>query len=127
MEDSGRPLVLVVDDDPRVRELLELLLRADGYRVIAAADGAAALEAVAAHAPRAVLVDLRMPGMDGTEVCRRVRQTRAPDRVPIIMLTGMDDAGTRRDAIAAGADAVLVKPVDRRALREHLARLCMER
>jgi CheY-like chemotaxis protein len=95
--------------------------------VISAADGAAALEAVTAYAPRVVLVDLMMPGMDGIDVCRRVRQARAPARVPIIVLTGMDDAGTRRDAFAAGADAVLVKPVDRRALRDHLARLCMER
>ncbi len=123
MIDAAAPLVLVVDDDPRSRELLQLLLGADGYRVITAADGAAALETLEAQAPRAVLVDLLMPGMDGFEVCRRVRRSAANGRAALVVLSGMDDEETRRRAIEAGADAVLPKPFDRRELRDCLAGL----
>lgn len=125
MDDSARPMVLVVDDDPRSRELLQLLLGADGYRVTAVADGLAALEAMQAQSPRAVLVDLVMPGIDGLELCRRLRRSAAGEQLGLVVLSGMDDAETRRTALEAGADAVMTKPVDRRELRDCLAGLCM--
>ena len=121
------PLLLVVDDDPRARELLQLLLRADGYRVTAAADGPTALAAIESQVPRVVLLDLVMPGMDGLEVCRRARRSPAGRQTALVVLSGMDDADTRRNALAAGVDAILAKPVDRRELRACLARLCTER
>lgn len=127
MNDPARPLVLVVDDDPRSRELLQLLLVADGYRVTSAADGPAALESLATQAPRVMLVDLVMPGMDGLELCRRARQTATRERLALVVLSGMDDPETRRTAFEAGADAVMAKPFDRRELRECLAALCTER
>lgn len=124
MDESARPLVLVVDDDPRSRELLQLLLGADGYRVAAFADGPAALEALGAGTPRVVLMDLVMPGMDGIELCRRLRRSAAGGQLGLVVLSGMDDAETRRTALEAGADAVMTKPVDRRELRDCLAGLC---
>lgn len=126
MDDSTRPLVLVVDDDPRSRELLQLLLGADGYRVAAVADGPAALEALRVGPPRVVLMDLVMPGMDGLELCRRLRSSATRGRLGLVVLSGMDDDETRTLALEAGADAVMTKPVDRRRLRDCLAGLCTD-
>ena len=126
MTDAARPLVLVADDDARSRELLRIVLGADGYRVVGVPDGPAALEALRLHSPRAMLVDLVMPGMDGLELCRRARRLATGGRLALVVLSGMDDEETRRRALEAGADAVMSKPFDRRELRDCLARLCTE-
>lgn len=126
MDDSARPLVLVVDDDPRSRELLRLLLGAEGYRVATAADGLAALEALRAAPPRVVLMDMIMPGMDGLELCRRLRRSAAGGRLGLVVVSGMDDDATRALAREAGADAVMTKPVNRSELRDCLAGLCTD-
>jgi two-component system response regulator MprA len=98
--------ILVVDDEPAVRTSLERALALEGYDVDLAANGAAALDRLAAWPPDAVVLDVSMPGLDGLEVCRRMRQ--AGDRTPVLMLTARD------------ADDYLVKPF---ALRELRARL----
>ena len=110
--------ILVVDDEPAVREAIERALRLDGYDVELAADGAEALLAVAAHTPDAMVLDVLMPQVDGLQVCRRLRG--GGDRLPILMLTARDAIGDRVGGLDAGADDYLVKPF---ALDELLARL----
>jgi CheY-like chemotaxis protein len=118
-----RQVALVVDDDARSRELLQQLLALDGYEVRAAAGGLAALALLAEEVPDVAVIDLRMPGMDGIELCRRIRGLERTSRnVPVVVLTGMDDDVARQAAIDAGADGVLAKPVERAALHDHLAR-----
>ena len=110
--------ILVVDDEPAVREALERALHLDGYDVELAADGAEALQAVESRAPDAMVLDVLMPRVDGLQVCRKLRGTGA--RVPILMLTARDAIGDRVGGLDAGADDYLVKPF---ALDELLARL----
>ncbi len=110
--------VLVVDDEPSVREALERVLRLDGFEVELAEDGVQAVRRMAAQAPDAVVLDVLMPRLDGLEVCRRLRDTG--DRTPVLMLTARDAVGDRVAGLEAGADDYLVKPF---ALEELLARL----
>jgi two-component system response regulator MprA len=110
--------VLVVDDEPALRTSLRRALLLDGYRVELASDGAEALARVAARAPDALVLDVLMPGIDGLEVCRRLRG--GGDRTPILMLTALDDVHDRVAGLDDGADDYLAKPF---ALEELLARL----
>ncbi len=114
----ARVKVLVVEDDPAVRDSLERSLRFEGYDVVTAADGVAALAAVAHHAPDAVLLDLGLPRLGGVEVCRRLRS--AGDTTPVLMLTARDATSDRVAGLDVGADDYLPKPF---ALEELLARL----
>jgi two-component system response regulator MprA len=110
--------ILVVDDEPAVRDSLDRALRLEGYNVELAADGAEALQAVADDRPDALVLDLMMPRVDGLEVCRRMRA--AGDRTPVLVLTARDGVSDRVKGLDAGADDYLVKPF---ALDELLARL----
>ena len=110
--------ILVVDDEPAVRRALERALRLDSYDVELAADGREALDRLAEHPADAVILDVMMPGLDGLEVCRRIRS--AGDRTPILMLTARDAIDDRVKGLDVGADDYLVKPF---ALRELQARL----
>ncbi|MBV8560602.1 MAG: response regulator transcription factor [Acidimicrobiia bacterium] len=110
--------VLVADDDLAVRNSLERALRLEGYDVVLAADGRETLEAVVAAPPDALVLDVRMPGVDGLEVCRRLRAIADP--TPVLMLTAKDAVSDRVEGLDAGADDYLVKPF---ALPELLARL----
>ncbi len=106
--------VLVVDDEPSARSGLEKLLRQEGFLVETASDGAAALEAHAERPPAVVVSDLRMPGIDGAELLRRLREK--DPRLPVIMVTAASDVGSAVDAMRAGAEDYLTKPVDFDAL-----------
>lgn len=108
--------VLVVDDDPDVREVLSLLLEIDGYQVRQAADGIQAMEAIEEHMPMCVLLDLQMPGMDGIELARRLRE-REGANIVLISVTGWMDMGRHDAAERAGVDYILTKPVDPNKLR----------
>ncbi|GGP71626.1 response regulator transcription factor [Streptomyces abikoensis] len=110
--------VLVVDDDPDVRAAVADGLAVEGYAVRVAADGLAALSAVAATPPGAIVLDLAMPVLDGLAVCRRLRELG--DRTPVLVLTARDAVSDRVAGLDAGADDYLVKPF---ALDELLARL----
>lgn len=110
--------ILVVDDEPAVRDSLDRALRLERYEVGMAADGSEALEAVAEQPPDAIVLDLMMPGIDGLEVCRRLRARG--DRTPILILTARDAVSDRVAGLDAGADDYIVKPF---ALEELLARL----
>ncbi|WKX73663.1 response regulator transcription factor [Streptomyces sp. XD-27] len=111
-------VVLVVDDDPDVRAAVVDALAVEGYEVREAADGLAALSAVAAAPPDAILLDLAMPVLDGLAVCRELR--RLGDRTPVLVVTARDAVSDRVAGLDAGADDYLVKPF---ALDELLARL----
>ena len=100
--------ILVVDDEPAVREAIDRALHLDGYDVELAADGAGALEAVETRSPDAIVLAVMMPRLDGLQVCRRLRGTG--ERVPILMLTARDAVGDRVGGLDAGADDYLVKP-----------------
>jgi len=110
--------VLIVDDEPAVRAALDRALRLDGYDVTLAADGREALDRLADARQDAVILDVAMPGIDGLEVCRRLRA--ADDRTPVLMLTARDAIDDRVAGLDAGADDYLVKPF---ALKELKARL----
>src|SRR5262245_23606043 len=110
--------VLVVDDEPAVRDSLEGSLTFEGYDVVAVPDGAKALLALTEHDPDVVVLDLLMPHMDGLEACRRMRASGSD--VPVLMLTARDRTTDRVTGLDAGADDYLVKPF---ALEELLARL----
>jgi two-component system response regulator MprA len=100
--------VLVVDDDAPVRRMLERTLGAEGYQVRALADGGQALAAVEREAPDIVVLDVRMPGLDGLAVCRRLRASGFTQ--PILLLTARDAVADRVAGLDAGADDYLVKP-----------------
>jgi two-component system response regulator MprA len=110
--------ILVVDDEPAVREAVDRALRLEGFDTELAADGAQALDALAVRAPDALVLDLLMPRVDGLEVCRRLRA--AGDRTPVLVLTARDAVPDRVRGLDAGADDYLVKPF---ALEELLARV----
>ena len=99
--------ILVVEDEERIRQFLQRGLGFEGYRVEAAPDGATALELARDNPPDLVLLDLMLPGMDGLEVCRRLR---AVSDVPILMLTAKEAIDDRVAGLDAGADDYLVKP-----------------
>jgi DNA-binding response OmpR family regulator len=106
-------LVLVVDDEPTVREVVSRYLELGGYRVAVAGDGPAALEMAAELVPDLVVLDLMLPGMDGLEVCRRLRAA-AP--TPIVMLTAKSHEADRIVGLELGADDYVVKPFSPREL-----------
>jgi cyclic di-GMP phosphodiesterase len=108
--------VLVVDDDPGVAEILSRLLKKAGYAAEIAADGQAALDAVARRPPDLVLLDLVMPGMTGFEICRRLKQDPASRLIPVVMVTGLGKREQRIEALEIGADDFLTKPVDTQEL-----------
>ncbi|MFF4032857.1 response regulator transcription factor [Streptomyces sviceus] len=108
-----RPRVLVVDDDPTVAEVVSGYLDRAGYLVDRAADGPEALARAAEHRPDLVVLDLMLPGMDGLEVCRRMRG-RGP--VPVIMLTARGDEDDRILGLEVGADDYVTKPFSPREL-----------
>ena len=110
--------LLVVDDEPAVRESLERALVAEGYGVLLASDGEEALAAVERDRPDLVLLDVLMPTLDGLAACRRLRA--GGNRLPVLMLTARDGVGDRVAGLDAGADDYLVKPF---ALDELLARI----
>jgi DNA-binding response OmpR family regulator len=104
------PRVLVVDDEADAVELLQEFLSAKGYEVLTAHDGEEALRAVREERPHLILLDIRMPGMNGLEVLRRVRQI--DQEVGVIVVTAVSEEETGREALALGAFDYIVKPLD---------------
>ncbi len=114
----AKAAILVVDDDAPIRRMLDRTLTAEGYEVSCAADGGAALAAIELSAPDAVVLDVSMPGLNGLEVCRRLRAKGMV--TPILLLTARDALNDRVAGLDAGADDYLVKPF---AAEELAARL----
>jgi signal transduction histidine kinase len=108
--------VLIVDDNPTARETLVAMLEGEGYDLHLAKDGIQALDMLKQLQPDLILLDVMMPGMDGFEVCRRIRAAPHVAEVPIILLTALDDRDSLLRGIESGADDFLSKPADRREL-----------
>jgi two-component system response regulator MprA len=115
---EGTHRILIVDDEPAVREALQRSLAFEGYGTATAVDGFDALEKVAAYGPDLVILDVLMPRMDGLTAARRLRATGTT--LPVLMLTARDTVGDRVTGLDAGADDYLVKPFE---LDELLARI----
>jgi two-component system OmpR family response regulator len=109
--------ILIADDDPHIRQLLAFALRKAGLEVEESGDGEATLKAVAARPPHLLVLDINMPGMDGLEVCRRIRAT---SNMPILFLSSRDDEIDRVLGMELGADDYVVKPF---SPREVVARI----
>ncbi|MGH6970324.1 MAG: PleD family two-component system response regulator [Caulobacteraceae bacterium] len=107
---TGR--LLVVDDIEANVRLLEAKLQAEYYDVLTASDGASALAAAAAEKPDLILLDVMMPGMDGFEVCRRLKEETATRHIPVVLVTALDGRSDRIAGLEAGADEFLNKPID---------------
>ncbi|SEG39793.1 DNA-binding response regulator, OmpR family, contains REC and winged-helix (wHTH) domain [Saccharopolyspora kobensis] len=114
---NGVPRVLLIEDDPAVRQGLELALTRQGHRVDAVGTGELGLERLRADRPDVVVLDLMLPGIDGFEVCRRIQ---AESLVPIIMLTARGDDVDVVAGLEAGADDYVVKPVQARVLEARI-------
>jgi putative two-component system response regulator len=107
------PVVLVVDDSAANRELIEACLAGVDCEVRTAADGSSALAAIQSAAPDLVLLDVQMPGIDGFEVCRRIKSCESSKLIPVVMITSLDETSDRVRALDSGADDYMTKPVDR--------------
>ena len=114
------PLIFVVDDDKSMRMLLRLALEQEGYQVLEAQDGAAALAAYQLQKPDAILLDAVMPGMDGFACCT---QLRSFSTVPVLMIAVLDDQDSVEQAFAAGATDYITKPIYWAVLRYRVRRL----
>ena len=102
--------VLVVDDERQIRDLLNEFLTGEGYEVLLASNGEEAIELAETEYPDVILLDVKMPGFDGIEVCKRLKAEPKTQFIPVIMITGYVD--NKMVAIEAGADDFVNKPID---------------
>ena len=107
------PRILIVDDERRNRQLLEVLLGSEGYRVESASTGEETLDLVRVNPPQLIMLDVMMPGLDGYQVVTRVKADPATMHVPIVLLSALDDRNSRMHGLTAGAEAFLTKPINR--------------
>lgn len=118
---------LVVDDEPAILTMLEVILSADGHRIVTANDGRAALEYLRDNTPDAMLLDIKLPQMDGFEICSRVKRISRLKNTPVLVLTAFDDDHTRDHARLVGADDVVYKPLSGKNLRGRITQLIAAR
>ena len=109
---KAQQTILVVDDSVLNLEFVEEALQAHGYEVLRAPDGLAALDAVRRHRPDLILLDIRMPEMDGQELARRLKADPATRRIPLVALTACAMTGDREKILAGGFDAYISKPIN---------------
>jgi two-component system, cell cycle response regulator DivK len=114
--DAGAPSVLVVEDNPLNAKLTRLVLQQEGCRVETAANATEALEALSRFKPRVILMDLQLPGMDGFELTRRIKQDPSLNGVVVIALTAYAMKGDEDRAFAAGCDGYIAKPIETRTV-----------
>lgn len=124
---ANPPLILIVDDDSGIRSVLRLLLERAGYQAAEAATGLEAIEAFQALRPDIVLMDIRMPQMDGATACAEIQQLPDGSRTPILMITALDDRESIDRAFEAGATDYLTKPINNNVLRQRVRRLLRAR
>ena len=125
-DSDNKPLVLIVDDNHEVVDFLSTALK-EAYNTVAAYSGEEASTKVAEKVPDLIITDQMMPGMDGVELCKRLRQNHSTRDVPIIMLTAKDDISTEMASISGGADVFMPKPFNMRKLQLHIAQLLKRR
>jgi DNA-binding response OmpR family regulator len=113
---DGSGTIVVAEDDPNIADLIDLYLRQAGFRVLLAADGERAIELVASSSARLLVLDIGLPGIDGLEVCRRIRSDPSTAGLPIVMVTARDDEIDRVLGLELGADDYVSKPFSPREL-----------
>ncbi|MFI5394315.1 MAG: PleD family two-component system response regulator [Candidatus Binatia bacterium] len=113
---NAKGRILIVDDDPHAVEILTRMLEREGYECTNAVSGPAALQTVRNQPIDVMLLDVMMPGMDGLQVCERLREDERLRQIPVILLTAKDDMETRARGMALGVSEYLTKPVNRREL-----------
>jgi len=119
----ARPLVLLVDDEPSIRETIGFILEMEGFRVETASDGEEGLAKIRVFRPPVVLLDAMMPRRDGFDVCRTVKGDPALAGVAVVMVTALGQAADQEKGRAAGADYYLTKPFDEEYLLALIRRL----
>jgi DNA-binding response OmpR family regulator len=113
--------ILVADDEPAIRTMLEMILSSDGHDIVTVPDGRAALEYLKTNTPDAMLLDVKMPEIDGYEVCSRVKRVSRLSGTAVLLLTGFDDEQIRDQARLVGADDIVFKPLSGKNLRSRVA------
>jgi twitching motility two-component system response regulator PilG len=121
----AEPTVLVVDDSPTVRKIVQMTLQREHIRVVTASDGLSALTSVADEMPAVILLDIQLPRMDGYHICQIIRKNLQFRQIPIIMLSGKDGLFDKMRGRLAGSTEYLTKPFDSAELiqtvKKHLA------
>src|SRR5512134_328928 len=111
-----KPRILVADDDDGLRQLLRLILAREGFEVFEAANGEQALALAVSVDPAVILLDVMMPGLDGYDVCRRLKSDRRTGDVPVVFVSAAEDMSRRNEAQHLGAAACIQKPIGPRDL-----------
>jgi two-component system alkaline phosphatase synthesis response regulator PhoP len=123
-----RPIVnrkiVVVEDDPDIRELIERGLRKDAYRLLFAEDGMSGLDLIRTEVPHLVILDIMLPEMNGLDVCRRLKSDRITEQIPIIFLTAKAEETDILLGLNMGADDYVVKPFSPKELAARIASVC---
>jgi CheY-like chemotaxis protein len=114
--------LLVVDDNPENLKLILMILASSGYELTTASDALEAQRSIQQHTPDLILLDLQLPGMDGLELTRHLKAAPETRSIPIVAVTAYAMKGDENKARRAGCDGYLVKPVDKRLLREVVKR-----
>jgi CheY-like chemotaxis protein len=112
--------ILIVEDDPTDRKLMSAVLKSSGHRVLEKATAEQAFEEIKARHPEVILLDLKLPGMDGLALARRLKQDPDTQHIPIVGITAAREKFSKEEALKAGCDAYIVKPVDTRKLSEQI-------
>ena len=120
---AHRARVLIVDDQPKNRQLLEVMLSQEGFDLVTAERGDEALSIVARQPPDLILLDVMMPGIDGYQVAAKIKGNPATRHIAIIMVSALHDSNAKQDAVRAGVDDFVTKPVDREELLLRVRRL----
>src|ERR1017187_2228829 len=115
--------ILIVDDTPVNLKLTRILLVNEGYRVLTASSAEEALELLRSYRPRLILADIQLPGMDGLEMTRRIKQNERTRDIAVVALTAFAMKGDEQKAIEAGCDGYITKPIDTRTLGERIREL----
>lgn len=102
--------ILVADDEQEIRNLLDHFLKDQGYEVVLASDGNQALKLAAEENPQVIILDIKMPGLDGLEVCKQLKENEQTKLIPVIVITGFED--NKMEALNIGADDFVNKPFD---------------
>jgi CheY-like chemotaxis protein len=121
------PRILIVDDEPKNRKLLEAMLAPEGFLFLTAASGAEALAILPGQAPDLILLDVMMPGVDGYQVAAQIKARADTTHIAIVLLSALNDQNSRTHGMNVGADAFVTKPVDRAELCARVSTLLAAR